>query len=351
MSIIASLRSLAWTMVLLFMLIYSASVYFTQLVADCSEPSSELLRYFGTLDVTILVLFQSITGGVDWNDVADPLILDISAFMGILFCFYIAFSVLAVMNVVTGVFVESALLSARADQDIFMVNNLRDLFESVAIDKNMDRESSGKPTDLSMTWEDFINRINTVQMQDYFKSIDVDPSDARGIFTLLDQDNSGCITFEEFVSGCCRLRGGAKALDIHILLHELRRFSSKMDAHTQYVETGCHFKKLAKFIPKPKQLHSRSHSKSMSMHSVRDNEAAIAMQRGESTSAQPDGEQSREPDVQLINGPSMSSVLGSPVASDLLTTGVSTVSMTASSKPDSLPEDQFHPSQLATSSF
>mmetsp|Transcript_93423 Transcript_93423/g.146975 ORF Transcript_93423/g.146975 Transcript_93423/m.146975 type:complete len:718 (-) Transcript_93423:424-2577(-) len=247
MSIICSMRSLIWTMVLMFIMIYIFSVYFTQLVADyVGDLPQDLARYYGTLDITILTLYESITGGLDWRDAVDPLIKWISAWMAVFFSCYIAFSVLAVMNVVTGVFVESALLSAKGEQDIFMINNLRDLFEMVTLDKGEDCH----PTDLVMTWEDFVTRLHSVQMQDYFKAIDVDPSDARGIFCLLDQDNTGFVTFEDFVNGCCRLRGQAKALDLQILLHELRRFSSKMEAHTQYVEGGLHFKKLARYLPK-----------------------------------------------------------------------------------------------------
>jgi hypothetical protein len=257
MSIICSTRSLVWTMVLMFIMIYICSVYFTQLVADHKGTlSHDLKRYYGALDVTILTLYESITGGLDWRDAVDPLIEGISPWMAVLFSCYIAFSVLAVMNVVTGVFVESALLSAKGEQDIFMINNLRDLFEMVTVDKGLD---CNNPTDLVMTWEDFMTRLSSVQMRDYFKAIDVDPSDARGIFCLLDQANNGFVTFEDFISGCCKLRGQAKALDIQILLHELRRFSSKMEAHAKYVERGKHFKKLGAYLPKAMTDHGLIH--------------------------------------------------------------------------------------------
>eukprot|EP00913_Durusdinium_trenchii_P003197 g2957.t1 len=63
------------------------------------------------------------TGGVDWNDLSLPL-EPISPIMSLIFALYIAFAVplfsrqtvLAMMNVVTGVFVESALGSAREDR-------------------------------------------------------------------------------------------------------------------------------------------------------------------------------------------------------------------------------------------
>merc|ERR1719487_266589 len=73
MSIVCSLKSLGWTITLLFLIIYSVSVYFTQMVSDHKGPHHpELFRYFGTLDLSILSLFQAITGGCDWKDLVDP---------------------------------------------------------------------------------------------------------------------------------------------------------------------------------------------------------------------------------------------------------------------------------------
>jgi hypothetical protein len=73
--------------------------------------------YFGSLSRTMLSLFQCITSGLDWEIVAQPLWDDVSPVHAVLFSLYIAFAVLALLNVITGVFVESALLHAKADKD------------------------------------------------------------------------------------------------------------------------------------------------------------------------------------------------------------------------------------------
>merc|ERR1712226_1727207 len=45
------------------------------------------------------------------------------------------------------------------------------------------------------------------------------------------------INAEEFLSGCLRLRGPAKSLDLAILMHEVRRMARRLHAHAHHVET------------------------------------------------------------------------------------------------------------------
>jgi len=59
-------------------------------------------------------------------------------------------------------------------------------------------------------------------MNEFFKAIDADMSDARGIFALLDTNDSGTIELDEFLNGCLELHGPAKALHLSTLMYEMR---------------------------------------------------------------------------------------------------------------------------------
>merc|ERR1712100_18992 len=120
------------------------------------------------------------------------------------------------MNIVTGVFVEAAMRKGREDQDNFLINNVRELFRSIFAD------GSGR-----ITWIDFESHLDERVMQDYFVAVDLDRSEAKGLFHLLDMDGNGSIDVNEFLSGCLRLRGPAKSLDMQVLLREHRRTSSQ----------------------------------------------------------------------------------------------------------------------------
>merc|ERR1719487_2499092 len=97
------------------------AIYFASLVLDdrLEHPSSTrdaaLETHFGTLYRTSFTLFKVITGGVDWGEMA-ALFNENNRVAGeVMLCGYVAFTVIAVMNVITGVFLETA--TERAKQE------------------------------------------------------------------------------------------------------------------------------------------------------------------------------------------------------------------------------------------
>jgi len=223
-SILNSVKSLFFSMVLLVLLIYTVSLYLTQVVTDHrqdlqedSRISIELRLYFGSLATTMLSMFAAITGGVDWAVLCNPLKNEISPVLAVFFSIYIAFSLLAMLNMVTGVFVESVLKSQQIDRDHFIINNTRELFLGL---------QGGLAA--TMNWDIFKNKLEAPQMQSFFKFLDVDPSDASGLFRLLDIDGSGEVSAEEFLNGAVRLRGHAKAMDVALLIQEVRQIGKDL---------------------------------------------------------------------------------------------------------------------------
>eukprot|EP00927_Polykrikos_kofoidii_P042164 TRINITY_DN3601_c0_g1_i3.p1 TRINITY_DN3601_c0_g1~~TRINITY_DN3601_c0_g1_i3.p1 ORF type:complete len:712 (-),score=106.80 TRINITY_DN3601_c0_g1_i3:120-2255(-) len=218
--VLGAMRSLAWTLLLLAMLIYVVAICLTQVVIDHrkdADTSESLILWYGSLARTCLTLYESITSGLSWDEAIRPLIGEISPFLGILFTLYIAFTVFALLNVVTGVFVENAMDSAETDKRESTIVKICDLF------KRTDNDGSGE-----VTWEEFQTTLQSEDMQDYFKSIDVDISEAKGLYELLDADSSGSIDAVEFVSGCVRLTGPAKAFDVGLLLFETRKLKDDL---------------------------------------------------------------------------------------------------------------------------
>jgi voltage-gated sodium channel len=214
-SISNSLRSLLWTIFLLFLCIYIVGVYFTAMLADHPNGDGEDVQVvWGSLFTSMLTLFECITGGMDWHDALSPMMEHVSPLMALPFVLYVCFAILAMMNVITGVFVESALSSAKEDQEVFMVNNVRDMLKQEG--------------DQVMTWQMFVRILDKPEMIDYFKSIDVDISEARGLFMLLDLNDSGTLDTEEFLNGCIRLRGIAKSLDLALLAKQVKQMNEKI---------------------------------------------------------------------------------------------------------------------------
>jgi len=231
--IIGSLWSFLWTVALLLLMTYIGGVFFTQLVADfrrepgAAESVSErdLPRFFGSLGGSVLSLLAATSGGLDWTEVLVPLMQDISPLLALVFLLYIAFSVLVIMNLVTGVFVDGAKRLTNNERERELLRKVERCFLLSDLD-----------TDRLITWDEFHAQLETPQMYEFLKSVDFNHIEAATLFALLDRDNTGSLTAEEFVQGTLRLRGSAKAFDLAALQHECRQQARWLRAHASRVE-------------------------------------------------------------------------------------------------------------------
>jgi len=215
-----------WTIALLALMIYVIAVYLTQMVLDYrmeqyatlglervdDEQYGALVKYFGSLLRSILTLYQAMSGGLSWDVAVGPLIVQITPLLGILFSFYVAFVMLAIMNVVTAVFVESALQSAKKDADVYIVHNVHDAFRQADIDM-----------DKSVNAEEFQKLLQTSQLRETLCTIDIDEHGAMELFHMLDIDCTGTVFVRDIVDTCIKSHGMAKAIDLIVLMTEHRR--------------------------------------------------------------------------------------------------------------------------------
>ncbi|CAE7812138.1 Cacna1h [Symbiodinium sp. CCMP2592] len=133
--ILVSSKTLVWALLLLFMLMFAVAACILQLLRpylsslDLSVEAKEqlaqqLLLHFGTLLGGIFTLFSSMSGGVDWADVA-RMLNEVSLLLALLFVVYMCFALFCVLNVMTGVFVENASRMTAADEEMCMMEELR----------------------------------------------------------------------------------------------------------------------------------------------------------------------------------------------------------------------------------
>lgn len=222
--IVHSAREFFWAAVLLLLMIYVASLSITQVVLahrlqtieagggdETDAETMALAQYYGTVPLSALSLFQAVFSGTDWGQLMNPLINQISPALGVIFCAYLTFVILAVLNIVTSTFVESVIQRAAKVKDVQKMRNASRLFKSIDTDRNG-----------YISFEEIVDHLESAEVLDFFRSIDVDICEARSLFELLDVDGSGIIEFEEFLSGCIRLQGPAKAADLVLAMREIR---------------------------------------------------------------------------------------------------------------------------------
>merc|ERR1712079_743186 len=123
-----------------------------------------------------------------------------------------AFTVLALLNVITGTFVQAAI--ERAGE----VKDMKNLQRALKLFKRMDLDQNGH-----IALEDLNAHMEEDFLQEWFQSIDVECGEAKSLFELLDVDDDGKIDLCEFLDGCLRLQGPAKAVDLLLVTCDYQR--------------------------------------------------------------------------------------------------------------------------------
>ncbi|CAK9081946.1 Voltage-dependent calcium channel type A subunit alpha-1 [Durusdinium trenchii] len=65
-----------------------------------------------------------------------------------------------------------------------------------------------------VTFHDVKDAISTPELAGFLESVGISTDDVWTFFMLLDQDRSGSIDLDEFVSGCLQLHGPAKSMQM-----------------------------------------------------------------------------------------------------------------------------------------
>lgn len=227
-SIWATLQSLMWALLLLVIIIYTVAIVLTQVTTEhLSEVESDdvLNNFWGNLPLAMLTLFKSIAGGVSWHDVVEP--LSFSPWLVGIFTMYIFFTYFAVLNVITGVFCQSAIETVAQDPDLgaqAVLNKRKSYTEKLqGLFGSVDRDGSGQ-----ITISELETLLSDEHMQAYLAAMGVEVDDAWSMFKLIDADESGSIDVDEFVNGVIRLQGNAKSVDMQTMLDSQRWMARRL---------------------------------------------------------------------------------------------------------------------------
>lgn len=274
-SIAVTLKSLIWSVILLFIIIYLFSILFADanLAHFTSEGNippailtdSDLQSHFGSVQISMHTLFRAICGGLEWRHAANSLDRSIGWGWSQLFTCYMAFCCFAVLNVMTGVFCHSAIASAEQDHEIMvqsMVNEQERIRQAFAdLFRLMDKDGSG-----TITIKEFEKGFHVETTKALFEALGLKAEDAWTLFRSLDKDGDHRIGETEFVHGCINTRGPARQVD-------LRRQAQQNRTQLDSLEGACfEFLVLLKEVAQkmdidPSEILGAIHSAQLSTHS------------------------------------------------------------------------------------
>jgi len=230
-AVLNSFVCLLWAYAFMILMLYVFGVIFVKAVEgylrslpedptpDQTADVVEMKLYFGTMYETMVSLGASITGGNDWMQYAELLrkVNDNDMYF-MIFQFYIFFIIVGLLNVVTGIFVDSAVCTRTEDEVVesFRINQSRTREEMRSIFERADTDGSGNVTfdELEFLLDD------SSRVRAYFAGLDLDPSEARSMFVLMDLDKSGSVDIDEFVDGCLKIKGHAKSIDVLSIMYD-----------------------------------------------------------------------------------------------------------------------------------
>merc|ERR1712232_1439648 len=76
---------------------------------------------------------------------------------------------------------------------------------------------------------EFESGLEDDRMQATLATFDIERRDAVALFEMLDVDGSGDVSIEEFVTGCIKSRGNAKAIQVESLIKDGRLLWKKIE--------------------------------------------------------------------------------------------------------------------------
>lgn len=243
-SIAMTMRSLGWSVMLLVIIIYMFGILITDGVTDyitneapgeVEAVTKEQLRlYFGSVHSAMHTLFRSIANGLSWDVVVRPLI-QVGWLWGYVFSLYVVFTLFAVLNVITAVFCQSTIEGAARDKELLAESHLLNKERYYLLVEELFHNLRSQDED-KVTLQNFERRFHDTDVRAFFHGLDLEPSDAWILFSLLDNDGSGDVDSQEFVEGLLKLKGPARAIDLAVLSRDLKTCVKQAQASQQRLQ-------------------------------------------------------------------------------------------------------------------
>mmetsp|Transcript_43151 Transcript_43151/g.100607 ORF Transcript_43151/g.100607 Transcript_43151/m.100607 type:complete len:556 (+) Transcript_43151:60-1727(+) len=230
-SIVDSLQSLFWTMVLIFACLYGVAVVITQVVSDhkiavgreeMEKSHEEMLHFFGSLDSTMVALYMVISEGIHWSELMNQLEDSLGSWVRLLFVAFTGFQLFAMMNIITACFVDSAMKIAAKAETQEVLDSLWGLLDENA---TLDVVTNEK----LVTKDQFLSTYGHSSMRKFLDLINAHTEDPNQVFAMIDRDGDGTLTAPEFLICCERLMGPSKASMMVKIANEQRARSAVQD--------------------------------------------------------------------------------------------------------------------------
>jgi len=240
-----SFLAVFWCLLIIAFMMYFASVLILQAVImhietlESAEDIAWFQEQFPSVQEMMVVLFQSTTGGCDWNVPYNNILETENVWAQAFFLFYIAFFTIAVWNIVTGLFIEKAMTMVEPDKHEFMLRQrraeLHDIAELKGLFTEMDYDNSK-----SLSFAEFENICKVPEFRTFLEQRGILINEAGSLFSMIAQStgNNDEIDIDTMIACFLRIKGMATSIDLHTLRFEVK---SALRQQTRVLDDMKHF--------------------------------------------------------------------------------------------------------------
>lgn len=221
-------------MLLLAVIQCTAGMFVGYLVMDFLEKEGtpddvrrQIYRYYGTFTYTILTMFEVIFA--NWPIPCRLLVDYVDEWFSLYFIIYRCVVGFCVLNVIGAVFVQQTMKVAADDHELFMQQQTRnaEAYARKIKDVFTKLDTSGEGV---IFMDEFVEILNTPTMSHFMTKLELESTDLLSLFKLIDVDDTGHVSLEDFMAGCQRLKGPAKSVDLALVLAHTARLNCKVDS-------------------------------------------------------------------------------------------------------------------------
>eukprot|EP00746_Dinoflagellata_sp_MGD_P143834 gnl/MRDRNA2_/MRDRNA2_76617_c0_seq3.p1 gnl/MRDRNA2_/MRDRNA2_76617_c0~~gnl/MRDRNA2_/MRDRNA2_76617_c0_seq3.p1 ORF type:complete len:563 (+),score=100.78 gnl/MRDRNA2_/MRDRNA2_76617_c0_seq3:120-1691(+) len=244
--IMGAIKALFWAMMLIVLILYVCAIFATKLLGkrdldDSGSTDEDLQIWFGTLPRSLLTFFQIITVE-GWPEIARHCMATVDPWLGLWFVLFLMLTNTVLLNLVTGVILENVLAISRHEAEQLMKKEDEERRQTmVAIKKAF--EIADKNGDGTLTRQEFKDAMHSSEMLDQLKACFIGQYEAEELFELLDLDHNGAIEVDEFMEGCLRVKGNARAKHLLGVQYDLGKVGSilgkQIDSLDQKMQAIC----------------------------------------------------------------------------------------------------------------
>merc|ERR1712008_87250 len=232
-------RPLFYSMLILGVLIVGSSIFVAQSLETFILGDADLnLRlwlfdHYGSAGRASYTMFE-VTFSGSWPGLTRPLVEHVSAGFSIFWVIYQIAVSFAVLRIIGAVFLNETIKAQETDAEMMCLTKLKEKEEfaeklqQVFIAADISADGRLSFDELQHVFED----PNVLMWLDV---LELEKHDVWALFKLLDDDNDGSVSYEEFLEGAIRMKGNARAVDAIFLMHDQNKIKNMLHSMNKMI--------------------------------------------------------------------------------------------------------------------